>query len=177
MRVSVEDGRIVAVEPFALDAARWAHARADVKGLDDDDAITQAISAALAFAHAEAEGRPLAVRLTLTGETAAHARLVARADEWRDEARELGFRLAEHCWVEKLRLETRAPTAPMSQDPDALDVAGLLAAAAQDPAFLADIANEAAIVAGKAPPGLMEALAANPEEWAARARDLLLGAR
>ena len=177
VRVSVEDGRIVAVEPFALDAARWAHARADVKGLDDDDAITQAISAALGLAHAEAEGRPLAVRLTLTGETAAHARLVARADEWRDEARELGFRLAEHCWVEKLRLETRAPTAPMSQDPDALDVAGLLAAAAQDPAFLADIANEAAIVAGKAPPGLMEALAANPEEWAARARDLLLGAR
>jgi exonuclease SbcD len=177
VRVSVEDGRIVAVEPFALDAARWAHARADLSGLEDEDAIAKAISVALAAAHSQAEGRPLAVRLTLTGQTPAHARLVARADTWRDEARAQGFRLAEDCWVEKLRLETRAPAAPMSEDPDALDVAGLLAGAAQDPAFLAEIAEFAASVAGKAPPGLMEALAADPAEWATRARDFLLGAR
>ena len=177
VRVSVEDGRIVAVEPFALDAARWAHARADLGGLEVEDAITQAISAALAAAHAQAEGRALAVRLTLTGETAAHARLVARAEQWRDEARELGFRLAEDCWVEKLRVETRAPATPMSEDPDALDVAGLLAGTANDPAFLAEIAEFALSVAGKAPPGLMEALADDPAAWASRARDLLLGAR
>ena len=36
MRVTVEDGRIVAVEPIALDAARWAHEFVDVSGVADE---------------------------------------------------------------------------------------------------------------------------------------------
>jgi len=178
MRVTVEDGRIVAVEPMILDAARWALARAELGGLEDEATIASAIDAALAAAHAQSDGRPLAVRLTLTGVTSAHARLMARAEEWRDEARALGFRLAEDCWVESLRVETSAPLAVVSHDPDALDVPGLLTATAQDPAFLTDIAELVASVAGKAPPGVLEALAARTTaDWASRARDLLLGAR
>jgi exonuclease SbcD len=182
MRVTVEDGRIVAVEPFALDAARWAHARADVSGLEDDDAITQAISNALREAHAGAEGRPLAVRLTLMGETSAHARLFARMEgvdeQWRGEVQALAWRFADDCWIEKIRLETRAPPAAVAADPDALDAAGLLAATLEDPAFLAEIAALMKSLADKTPPGVVDALAARPAaEWAAGARDLLLGGR
>ncbi len=182
MRVTVEDGRIVTVEPFALDAARWAHARADVGGLDDDEAIRQAISAALREAHAGAEGRPLAVRLTLTGETPAHSRLVARLEgvdeQGRGDLQNLAYRFADDCWIEKIRLETNAPRAPMSLDPEALDAAGLLAATLEDPAFLAEITALTRTLADKTPPGAVDGLLARPpEEWAARARDLLLGAR
>jgi exonuclease SbcD len=182
MRVTVEDGRIADVEPFALDAARWAEARADVSGLDDDGAIADAVAAALAKAHASAQGRPLAVRLTLTGETPAHARLAVRLADveghWRGEAQALAYRLAEDCWIEKIRLETRAPAAAQAAEPDALDVSGLLARAAEDPQLLADIEELKASLAAKAPPGLLDDLLARPPaEWAARARDLLMGAR
>jgi DNA repair exonuclease SbcCD nuclease subunit len=181
VRVSVEDGRIVGVEPLTLDAARWTHARVDVAGLEEDG-IGSAISAALAGAHAAAEGRPQAVRLTLTGETPAHARLVARlaevGDHWRGELQALAYGLSETCWIERIRLETTAPPAPVSRDPDALDAAGLLAATAEDPAFLAEIGALLTSLAEKAPPGLFAEFAGrDPAEWAARARDLLLGAR
>ena len=182
MLVTAEDGRIVAVETLPLDAARWAHARPDVSGLDDEGAISDAVAAALAAAHAEAEGRPLAIRLTLCGETAAHARLLARLSDsgraWRGELQALAYRLSQDCWIEKIRLETKPPRAAFAAEPDAFDVAGLLAAAAEEPGFLAEIEGLLASVGGKAPPGLLEDLALRPpEHWAGLARDLLLGAR
>ncbi len=181
VRVTVEDGRIVHVEPIALDAARWAHERVDVGGIADEEAALAKIGAAIEAAVAAAEGRPLALRLTLTGATPAHARLVARlaevGDPWRAEAQNLAYQVAEDCWIEKIRLETTAPPAP-APDLDALDVAGLLTASAQNPEFFAEIEGLKASLAAKAPPGLLdELLSLSPQEWAARARDLLLGAR
>ena len=180
VRVTVEDGRIAAVEPFALDVARWAHERVDVSGLDDDEALHAAIAEALGRAHADAEGRALAVRLTLFGKTPAHGRLAARLGDggWRAELQSLAYRLSPDCWIEKLRLETAAPPAATRDEPDAFDVAGLLAATSEDAAFHAEIAGLLASVAAKAPPGLLEDLAARPPElWAAMARDFLAGAR
>ncbi len=52
VRVTVEDGRIAAVEPFALDAARWAHERVDVTGLPDEEAVLGRIADALGVAQA-----------------------------------------------------------------------------------------------------------------------------
>jgi len=181
MRVTVEDGRIAGVEPIALDGARWAHERIDVSGLDDD-AITKAVKAALEAAHARAENRPLALRLTLTGETPAHARLFARhADgQWLADVQALALQLSDECWIEKLRVETRAPAAAPWSEPDSLDISGLLSAAAQDKALLAEIEVLKAGLAAKAPPGLpaLDELLARPSlDWAARARDLLLGLR
>ena len=181
MRVSVEDGRVVAVEPLILDAARWSHLRVDVGGLEED-AVAGAVAEALAQAHSGAQGRPHAVRLTLQGRTPAHARLAARLAEvgegFRGQLQALAYRLSETCWIEKIRLETEAPPAPLAPDPEALDAAGLLALSAEDPAFLAEIEALIGEIAAKAPPGLFVELSARPaEEWAARARDLLLGAR
>ena len=181
VRVTVEDGRIVEVEPMPLDAARWAHERVDVTGVADEEAALARIGAAIEASVAAAEGRPLALRLTLTGATPAHARLVARlcelGESWRAEAQALAYRVAEDCWIEKIRLETTAPPAA-APDLDALDVAGLLAASARDPEFLAEIEGLKASLVAKAPPGLLNALLGpSPQEWAARARDMLLGAR
>jgi exonuclease SbcD len=178
VRVSVEDGRIAAVEPIVLDAARWGHERVDVVGLADEEAVLARVGAAIEAAVAAAEGRPLALRLTLTGATPAHARLVARLAEvgqgWRAQAQELAYRVTQDCWIEKIRLETTPPAVAL--DLDALDITGLLAASAQDPEFLAEVEALKASLVAKAPPGLLdELLAPPPAEWAARARDLLLG--
>jgi exonuclease SbcD len=175
MRVSVEDGRVVKVEPIALDAARWAHERVDVSGVADEEAALARIGAAIDAAVACADGRPLALRLTLSGVTSAHARLVAGHDDLVYRARERALQAASEVWVEKIRLITQSPPAPAS-DSDALDIDGLVAAAADDPEFAATLAELAASVAEKLPRELRdEFLKPDPASRVAIARDLLMG--
>ena len=176
MRVTVEDGRIVAVEPIALDAARWAHERVDATDLAEE-AIHARIGEALAAASDAAQGRPLAVRLTLTGATPAHAGLVARLDDLLFRARELAAHVASDCWVEKVRLETRSPPASASAADDH-EIAALVAVSAEDPEFAAAVAQLAQSVAEKLPRELRDDfLELDPAVRAALARDLLAGAR
>jgi hypothetical protein len=80
--------------------------------------------------------------------------------------------------VERLRFETSAPERPASSAPDALDIAGLVAAAAQDAEFEQIVAELVAGVADKLPRELRdECLAVNPQFRAAMACDFLAGAR
>jgi DNA repair exonuclease SbcCD nuclease subunit len=183
MRVSVEDSRIVDIEPLPLDAARWAHEAIDVSACANEVEALPLIGDALARAHAEAGGRPLAVRITLTGTSPAHALLVAHRETIEDEARALGFQISGDCWVERIRIATKAPpraTAPVGE-PDALDIEGLLAAAADDPEFTAAVAQIMASVAEKLPRDLRRQIAAeDPQAVAARAalaRDFVQGDR
>jgi len=181
MRVTVEDGRIVDVEPLHLDVARWAHESIDVSACADETQALLLIGDALARAAAAAAGRPLAVRITLTGESPAHARLVAHREALEAEARALGFQVASDCWVERVKIATLAPprvAAPT--EADALDIEGLLAGAADDPEFAPVVAEIMASVADKLPRDLRAALAADPAaiaERAALARDFLRGER
>lgn len=180
MRVTVEDGRVVEVTPLALDGARWAHLEIDVRGIDNEADVLARIDAALTKAHGVAESRPLAARVTLRGATPLHNRLVARREEIQDELRASGFRIAEDCWIEQLKVRTTAPqdkrlTPP---DADALDIDAMLREAAADPDFAATLEQLIKDVEGKLPTELREelrksdALAALSED----ARALLAGA-
>lgn len=101
--VSVADGRVVDAEHRVLDAFRWARASVDLTGCTAEDAAMQAASAALAEALAAADGRPLAVRVTLTGATALHGGLIDLHEKLRAEAR----MLSESLWIEGVELRTR----------------------------------------------------------------------
>jgi DNA repair exonuclease SbcCD nuclease subunit len=176
MRVTVDDGRIVSVEPVPLDGARWAHETLDVSACADEADTLTVISAALARLHAEAGGRPLAARFTLTGMTPAHARLLVARERIEADARALGFQIAGECWVERVKIATRSPARAHAApaEPDALDIAGLLAAAAEDPEFAADVAKIMAEVAAKLPRDLQGEIAAETAPAvAALARDFL----
>ncbi|WP_210496062.1 metallophosphoesterase family protein [Microvirga antarctica] len=182
VRVTVEDGRIIAVEPLVLDAARWAHETIDVSGCSDEAEVLTLIREALRQLHPGSGGRPLAVRLTLSGTTSAHARLVARREAIEEEARALGFQFADDCWVEQVKLATVAPArvSDRAAEPDALDVAGLLEAAADDPAFRSVLSELLASVADKLPRDLRAELSVEDpdalEQLALQARDYLVGA-
>jgi DNA repair exonuclease SbcCD nuclease subunit len=175
MRVTVEDGRIVGVEPVTLDAARWAHEVADVSGAETEEQALARAFAALARAHADAQGRPLAARLTLTGVTAAHARLVARRETLEGDLRARAFELGAECWVERLKIVTEPEPARVAAEPDELDVAALIATAADDPEFAAEIAELTRQVTEKLPAALRETF--RVEHAATSARDLLMGER
>jgi DNA repair exonuclease SbcCD nuclease subunit len=172
MRVNVDDGRIVEVEPLPLDGARWAHESLDVSACLDEADVMPLVAAAVARSHAEAGGRPLAIRITLEGTTLAHSRLLVRRETIEAEARALGFQIAGDCWVERIRIATRSPPRPVfaAHEPDALDIPGLLAAAAEDPGFVAAVAEIIATVAEKLPRDLRGQIAADdPRAVAARA--------
>ena len=179
MRVTVEDGRIVDVEAIPLDGARWAHQALDVSACQDEREALPLVAAALASLHAEAGGRPLAVRLTLEGTTPAHARLLLHRETIEDEARALGFQIAGDCWVERIRIATSPPPRRVTatNEPDALDIPGLLAAAAEDPEFAAAVAEIGGTVAEKLPRHLRDKVAAEDvgavAERVALARDYL----
>ena len=181
VRVTVEDGRIVSVEPLVLDAARWAHELLDVSSSEDEADILRAIETALGQSHASAEGRPLAVRFTLRGTTAAHAKLIARHQWIEEEARALGFQFAEDCWVEQVKLATMAPPrkAEARAEPDVLDLDALLAATAAEAGFEADALELLTSITEKLPRELRSELHVDdPAALRAlgeQARDLLLG--
>jgi DNA repair protein SbcD/Mre11 len=180
MRVTVSDGRVVEARRIALDAARWASASVDIAGCEDEAEIAARIEKQLAMEYSGAEGRPLAARLTLRGETPLHARLVARREELEEEARAIAFRISGELWVERLKLDTspRAARRGAAPEDDALDVEALIAAASEDPEFSALLAELAAQIAEKMPPALRETATGSPEAFAQlarEARDRLLG--
>lgn len=181
MRVTVEDGRIVAVEPLVLDAARWAHEMIDVSSCQHEAEVLDCIATALGQIHRLGEGRPLAIRLTLMGTTLTHAGLVARHQAIEAECRALGFQFAEDCWVEQIKLATTAMPrqAGTAAEPDVLDLEGLLATAAADPAFAVDVLELMGSIAEKLPRDLRDELKVDDsavlKETAERARDLLTG--
>lgn len=181
MRVTVDDGRIVAVEPLVFDGARWELGAVDISGTTHESDVMQRIETALAGLHGRSDSRPLAVRLRLTGITPLHNQLVTRREFLLDEARAVGFRLAEDCWVETVKIETAAPQRPgiALSSTDSLDVDDLLSAAAQDPEFPAALAEIMKAVADKLPQDLRKDLADNPDfqkKIADDARALLSGA-
>lgn len=165
MRVTVEDGRIIAVEPLVFDGARWAHETVDVSGVDREADILARIEAALDALHDRSDGRPLAVRVTLSGVTPLHGNLVARREILQDEARALGFRIAEDCWVEQLKLSTSQPLRPAAalSAAESLDVDDLLTAVAADPGFAAALADTMKSVIDKMPHELRKELGDDPE--------------
>ncbi len=179
-RVTVEDGRVVEVKRVALDAARWARVSVDVSDCDGEAEALERVEARLREEHAAAEGRPLAVRVLLSGTTPLHARLVARREAIEADARALGFRVAEDLWVEQLKIATLAPPprADASFDNDALDVEALVREAADHPDFEQALAELLAQIGAKLPRELREALPAGEDalkQFAAEARDRLNG--
>lgn len=179
MRVTVEDGRIADVTPIALDVARWAHLTVDVAGADREIDVTARIASELAAAHAQSEGRPLAVRVTLVGATALHNQLIARCELLQDDVRANGFHLAADCWVEQLKVNTTSPARPSTaiSTSESLDVDDLLTEAANDPEFAAVLVELTEAVKSKLPKDLHDDLSQSDrlKALAEEARALLIG--
>ena len=173
MRVTVEDGRIVDVTPLVFDGARWAHETIDVSDSDSESDVLGRIGTTLADLHARSDNRALAVRITLHGTTALHNALIANREVIQDEARAIGFRVADDCWVEQIKIATTLPAQPAASlsQADSLDVAQLLAAAADDPAFNGELAELVKSIADKMPRDLRDQFASDPERLTQLAND------
>lgn len=106
--ISVEGGTISNVEHVALDIVRWAHLEFDVSDADTFIDVTERIATGIHQAvETGADGRLLACRIELVGDTVLDGELRARREDLRAEAMAATFHRGDaEAWVEKVRLST-----------------------------------------------------------------------
>ena len=107
--VTVDGGRITAVEHRDLDVLRWGVCVVDAGGAENGDEVLARVSAALTAENERADGRPLALRVRVEGVAKAHGSLVADAERWLAEVRSAATDASSGAiWVEKVEFRTRA---------------------------------------------------------------------
>ena len=117
MIVTVEDGRIASVEHRALDVVRWSSASFDTAPHEDQNAMLAALRDDLAKVGLTAEGRPVALRLTLHGATLLHSHLTLNRAALREDIETLLATLSGDYWLEKLDIATTPPPSVDTVDP------------------------------------------------------------
>jgi DNA repair exonuclease SbcCD nuclease subunit len=109
--VSVDNGRISAVESRWLDVVRWVVVDLDASACRTPNELLDRLTIALRSSITEAEWRVCAVRLRISGRCGAHASLVNHRESWIADTRSLATDVGSGAvWIEKVLLET-APEA------------------------------------------------------------------
>ena len=141
--VSVDDGAISEVAPFAVDAVRWETVTVPAGGIASFEDLADAIRHRLEEAVSErSDGRLLACRLRITGTSAVHDAAVASEGRLLAEARAAAAGLGgERAWIERLEIAT---TPPLDTREDALvaEAFGAVDRALDDAAFLQRLGDE-----------------------------------
>ncbi len=144
--VEVEGGRVRHVVHRPLDAVRWAAAEVEVSEARSAEDAVDLARAAMERLSADSDGRTVAVRLTLTGSTAAHASLQRHAERWENALRAAANDVGgEGIWLEKVRFDTRGAVdlEPLSERDDAASqVVRALRELQSDPQMLETLLGE-----------------------------------
>lgn len=119
-QLTVDDGSITSVEHVSFDVVRWAQVRIDLSGCVDYDQALDQIHVDLGDAVAEADGKTLAVRLTLTGATTVHRMIAGDLERTKAECSNLAEQSGGDVWLERVVVETREPEISAAPDADAI---------------------------------------------------------
>ncbi len=103
--VTVESGHITAVTECNLDVLQWSLCRLDLSECETSENVYEAVRQAFEQKLDLATGKPLALRLVLTGKCSVHALLLDRTDRWTEEFRGIAASLGD-VWLEKVRFMT-----------------------------------------------------------------------
>ena len=108
--VSVEDHHVALVEHRPLDVLRWVVREVDVAAAGSADDVLGLARLALEQAVDGADGRAVALRLSLRGATRAHAALRADPERWENELRAQANDVGGgSLWLERVGFDTRTP--------------------------------------------------------------------
>ena len=109
--VEFEGTSVLSADFVALDIVRWQQVPVDLSGTGSEGEMVNTLRTALSGAVRESEGRPVAVRLLLTGETPLLPLLERKPDYIRQTVLELADEISEEgLWIEKIKNETTLPT-------------------------------------------------------------------
>lgn len=105
--VEVKDGTIDSLEHIPLDVLRWEICEIDAQNVNQLDDLLDVAREQLTELYDEAEGRPLAVRIILSGATELHQQLLAERDELINNLRSLALEIGfGDIWIEKVKIRT-----------------------------------------------------------------------
>jgi hypothetical protein len=156
--VDVNEGHVAGVRRLIVDCARWADVSVDLSGIDEETDMLRTITDAIRPVAQDAEGRLLALRVRLEGQTSLHRRLKADSRTFTDEVQAAAHRCHEDIWLERLQIETKEPSVPTANQshPEALiDLGAMLAGLEHDPNIHARAAEIVAIIADRLPAGIV----------------------
>ena len=105
--VTVEDNNVTSVEHHNLDVVRWSSIEVDAAGAASQSEVLDLIQDAISEAFSEADGRVLATRITITGQTDAHPSLAGDPNRITDSARARAEHVSlDDILVQKVKIET-----------------------------------------------------------------------
>jgi exonuclease SbcD len=146
--VTVEDRRVVAIQHRAVDVLRWAALEVDATSADVAS-LTGRLAETVHSALADADGRPVLARLTLTGATELHGRLLGDTDHLAAECRNAAIEAGAALWVESVRVRTGPVALP--QDDVLAPLRAAFIASLDDPALVKSLLDELAQLRQKLP--------------------------
>jgi len=155
--VRVDEGRIATVEHRDLDVLRWSLCQVDLTDCATMDIAIDAVRQAMETQQANAEGRPLAIRLQLVGKSPLHAELHRDSATLTEEFRGLAAGLGE-MWLEKVRFATQRPVALAADLGEETPMADLIRAIDSldfEPTALMELVPEIGELQKKLPPELL----------------------
>ena len=153
--VRVENGVVSSVEHVDLDVMRWAQCDVDVSASDSLDDLYEDVRTQLQLISDGADGRPVAVRIVLHGNTPLHSQLHAGIENLKQELRALCNNFGgAGMWLEKLSLKS-APAAggdEIENNDEALGgLLGIIRKLEVDGAAAASLLDEVAALGSKLP--------------------------
>ncbi len=108
--VTVDDDQGTTIEHQSLDVVRWGHLTIATDVADSAYAVRDALSNAIADRIGAADGRTLALRVTINGQCAAHEEFRADPERWINEFRVTATDVSgEDVWIEKICFQTSTP--------------------------------------------------------------------
>ena len=151
--VAVQDGEFQEISPLHVDCVRWIHLPVPVEQCsavaDVVDRVRQAIEEAV---ERESQGRLLACRIELTGQTGLQGELLASADHLLAEAKAAALGLGEEvAWIERLVIATASPETAASRKDALGDLQRIIESAGSDAELQARLATDLGDLVRKLP--------------------------
>lgn len=154
--VTVEDGRITAVDERALEVLRWVTCQVDLSECESIDSVYDAIRHALEQELDSVDNKILALRLVLTGRCGVHAQLFSRMAQYTEEFRGIAVGLGD-IWLEKVLFQTNRKVSLIEVAGKNTPIAGLLQSIDSlelDGDSLLEFVPELAVLKSKLPPDI-----------------------
>ncbi len=127
--VTVDNHEVQTVELRSLDVLRWSSYLVELGGTESTDDVYDRVLETMGRAAEDAAGRPVAVRIRLSGASHLHARLRAEFEHFTHQCRGLATSLSgAGVWLEKVVLTPQPPVARGDLENRADALSGLLRA-------------------------------------------------
>lgn len=158
--VEVKDGTIDSLEHIPLDVLRWEICEIDAQNVNQLDDLLHVAREQLTELYDEAEGRPLAVRIILSGATELHQQLLAERDELINNLRSLALEIGfGDIWIEKVKIRTTGKLQMEEMKTQNTPVAAILDfidEASRDSSILEELLEEFSDIQKALPPELKQ---------------------